>query len=145
MLKNHQMQQVAGYLASYSNARTIMGKLRIPDKGVDDIILKHPINDWLAKKKRYNVVCTTVGHGYSGYRDAEGVFLITYVKTVWRHESQKGETLVERDKDKYVKIWLVEQGGVNEDCLQWMSFPDGGELGLLSDGIRPRRNERRGP
>jgi len=139
------MQQVTGYFASYSDARAIMGKLQIPGKGADDIILQHPINDWLARTKHYNVVCTTVGHMYSDCKDAEGVFLITNVKTVRRSKSQNGGTLVERDKDKYVKTWLAEESGVKGNSLQWMSFPDGDELGLLNDGIRPRRNGRCGP
>ena len=139
------MLQVAGYLISYSNARAIMGQLQIPDKEVDDIMLQHPLNDWLAKTKRYNIVCTTVGHIYSYFRDAEGLFLMTHIKTVRRRESRDGEGLVERDKDKYVKKWLVEEGGANEDSLQWMSIPDADNLGLLPGGARPTRNGFRGP
>ena len=48
--------------------------------------------------------------------------------------------MVERDADKYVKAWLVEDGGANEDSLQWMSFPDGDKLGLLLGGARPMQN-----
>ena len=139
------MRQVAGYLINYSDTRAIMDKLQIPDKGVEDIMLKHPINDWLAKTNRYNIVCTTVGHVYSCYKDAEGVFLVTHIKAVRRSRSESTETLIESDKDKYVKAWLVEEGGVRDDCLQWMSFPDGDELHLLADGTRPDRNNFRGP
>jgi len=139
------MLQIAGYLVSYSDARAIMGKLQIPDKGVDNIRLQFPLNDWLAKTKRYNIVCTTVGDVYSCYMDAEGVFLMTHIKNVRRRESQDGETLVERDKDRYVKAWLVEEGGVNGDNLQWMSFPDGDELNFLPFGARPTRNMICGP
>lgn len=139
------MRQVAGYLVNYSDTHAIMGKLQIPDKGVDDIKLQNPINDWLAKTKRFNTVCTTVGHIYSGYRDADGVFLITHIKPVRRRKSQNGETLVERDRDKYVKVWLVKEGGAEEECLRWMSFPDGDKLGLLADGTRPQRNWFHGP
>jgi len=139
------MLQVAGYLISYSTARAIMGQIQIPDKGVDDIMLQHPLNDWLAKTKRYNIVCATVGHVYSNCKDVEGVFLITHIKTVRRRESRDGEALIERDKDKYVKAWLVEEAGANEGSLQWMSIPDGDKLGLLSSGTRPRRNGFRGP
>jgi len=139
------MLQIAGYLVSYSDARAIMGKLQIPDRGVDNVMLEFPLNDWLAKTKRYNIVCTTVGHVYSCYRDAEGVFLMTHIKNVRRRESQDGETLVERDKDKYVKTWLVEEGGANGDNLQWMSFPDGDKLDLLPSGARPTRNGVSGP
>ena len=140
-----QMRQVAGYFISYSDTRAIMDNLQIPDKGVEDLMLKFPINDWLAKTKRFNIVCTTVGHVYSGYKDAEGVFLITHIKTIRRGRSQNTETLVERDKDKYVKKWLVEEGEAKEDSLQWMSFPDGDKLFLLSDGTRPERNNFKGP
>ena len=139
------MRLVAGYFVSYPDTRAIMDKLQIPDKGVDDIMLKHPINDWLAKTNRYEIVCTTVGHIYSGYKDAECVFLITRIKIVHPSRSQTAETLVERDKDKYVKKWLVEEGGVNEGGLQWMSFPDADKLHLLADGTRPSRNNFKGP
>ena len=139
------MKQVAGYLVSYSDTRAIMTNLQIPDKGVDDIWLQRPINDWLAKTKRYNIVCTTVGHIYSYYRDANGVFLITHVRTVRRRGPMGGETLAIRDKDEHVKRWLVEEGGAKENSLQWMSFPDGDKLGLLFEGIRPKRNDFHGP
>ena len=119
------LRQVAGYLISYPDARAIMDKLQIPDKGVDDIMLKHPINDWLAETKRFRLVCTTIGHIYSGYKDAEGVFLITHIKPVRRSRSQNPEVLVQRDRDRYVKKWLMEEGGAKPESLQWMSFPDG--------------------
>ena len=139
------MRQVAGYLISYSDARVIMDKLQIPDKGVEDIRLQHPINDWLAKTKRRNIVCTTVGRIYSYYKDENGVLLITHIRAVRRRRSQNSETLVERDKDRYAKTWLVQEGGAKEDSLQWRSFPDGDELGLLDDGTRPQRNMTHGP
>lgn len=133
------MRQVAGYLISYPDARAIMAKLQIPDKEVDDIMLEHPLNDWLARKKRYNIVCATVGHIYSSYKDAEGVFLITHIRDVRRRKSRNGETLAERDKDKYVKTWLVQEGGADGDSLRWISFPDADEH-LLISGVRPERN-----
>lgn len=123
-----------------------MGELQIPDKRVDDIMLKHPINDWLAKTKRWNVVCTTVGHAYSDYKDAEGVFLITQIKTVLRGRSQNTEMLpIERDKEEYVRKVLVEEGGAKEGNLRWMSFPDGDKFHLLAGGTRPYRNKFNGP
>ena len=73
------------------------------------------------------------------------MFLITHTRTVRQRESQGCETLVERDKDRYVKRWLIEEGAASEDSLQWMSFPDGDKLGLLSEGTRPARNGVRGP
>lgn len=139
------MRQVAGYFASYPDTRAIMDKLQIPDKGVNDTMLKHPINDWLAKTKHYNVVCKTFGHTYSGCQDAEGVILITTIKTVNRGHPQDTEALVERAKDKYVKKWLIEEGGAKENSLQWMSFPDADKLYLLADGTRPYRNNFKGP
>ena len=39
------MRGVGGYFVSYPNTRAIMDKLQIPDKGVNDIVFKHPIND----------------------------------------------------------------------------------------------------
>lgn len=140
-----QMRQVAGYFVNYFDSRAIMDQLQIPDKGVDEIMLKFPINDWLAKTKRHNIVCTTVGHVYSGYKEAEGAFLITQIKISRGRQSQNIEPLYERDQDKYVKRWLVEEGGAKEEGLQWMSFPDGDKLYLLVDGIRPERNDFKGP
>lgn len=133
------MRRVPGYFISYPDARAIMENLRIPDKGLDDIKLGPPINDWLAKKKYRTIVCTTVGNIYSKYKEAECVFLI---KTVYSLEI---DTLVERDWDKYVKKCLVEEGGAREDSVRWMSFPDGDELNLFVDGTRPRRNSLKGP
>ena len=136
------MIQTAGYLLSYSDARAMMDRLQIPDKGVKDTRLKFPINDWLAKTKRYNIVCMSDGHTHKpGYDHAKGVFLITHMKTVPQGTSQDGETLVERDKDRYVKKWLMEEGGAKEDSLRWISFADGVELGLLYNGTRPERND----
>jgi len=79
-----------------------------------------------------------------GYNDAKGVFLITHIKDLRQHRAQDGETLAERDKDKRVRMWLVEEGGAKEDSLRWISFQDGVKLGLLCNGIRPERNDVQG-
>ena len=138
------MRQVGGYLIGYPDAQAIMNKLEIPDKEVDVIMLQHPLNDWLAKKKRYNCVCTTVGHVYSDFKDAEGVLLITHIRTVRRDNSREPEAPVERDRDKNTKRWLMCEGGENENSLRWMAFPDGDEFRLLEGGTRPARNDFKG-
>jgi len=136
---------VAGYLLSYVDSRAIMDRLGVPDKGVDDIALDWPINDWLAKTNRLNVVCQTIGHVYSDCKDAEGVLLITNFKEVREDPSHDVDLLSERDKDKNVKRWLMEGGEPKEDSFRWMSFRDGEGLGLLSQGTRPQRNTLKGP
>jgi len=140
------MLQIAGYVLSYSDARAMMDRLQIPDKGVEDLRLEYPINDWLAKTNRCEIVCLSDGHMLNpGYKAAKGVFLITHSKSVRRPQSQDGETLVERDKDRYAKKWLMEDGGAREDSLRWVSFPDASKLGLWNGGTRPRQNNVRGP
>jgi hypothetical protein len=134
------MVLVAGYFLSYADTHAVMDKLGIPDKGVDDMMLKFPINDWLAKAKRFHVVCNTIGDIYSRYKDAVGVLLITHIKAVRQGPSQNIDLLSERGRDKNVKQWLIQEGGAKEDRLRWMSFRDGGELDLLSCGTRPKRN-----
>ena len=137
------MEQAAGYLIGYPDVRAIMKKLEIPDKGVDDIMLKRPINDWLAKTNRYSIVCTTVGNVRIGFRE-EGVLLVTHIRYVRR--SHEIEPPVERDRDRRVKQWLVEEGGAKEESLRWMSFPDAVEWSLLAEGGgRPYRNDFSGP
>ena len=121
-----------------------MAKLKIPDKGVDDITLKYPINDWLAKKKRRRILCVTVGNPWTGFLE-DGLLLITHIRVV--RQSQNAEPLVERDRDRYVKKWLVHEGGASEDSLRWMSFPDVEKVHLFA-GIYyryPRRNNVSGP
>jgi len=59
------MLQIAGYILSYSDAHAMMDRLEIPDRGVEDIRLKYPINDWLAKTKRYSIVCMSDGHMFN--------------------------------------------------------------------------------
>jgi len=122
-----------------------MGRLGVPDKRVDDIALEYPINDWLAKTNRLNVVCQTIGHVYSTCKDAEGVLLITHFKKVRKDPSHDVDLLSERDKDKNVKRWLMDEGGAKEDSFQWISFRDGERLGLLCEGTRPQRNTIKGP
>ena len=119
-----------------------MERLEIPDKGVDDIMLKHPINDWLAKKKRRGVICTTVGNPCDGFSE-DGMLLVTHIRAV--RQSQNPEPPVERDSDRYVKKWLVEEGGAREDSMRWMSFPDESELYLPWTGTRPVQNDFSGP
>ena len=41
-----------------------------------------------------------------------------------------------RETDDHVKKRIMEEGET-EDDLQWMPFPFGNELYLLSDGTRP--------
>ena len=137
-----QVEQVAGYLIGYQDVRAIMKILEIPDKGVDDIMLKHPINDWLAKAKRYNIVCTTVGDPHNGFRE-EGILLVTHIGVV--RPPQGTEPPVERDRDRRVKKWLVKEASVKEESLRWMSFPDTDEFLLLADGKRPHKNHFSGP
>jgi hypothetical protein len=132
------MTLVAGYFLSYADTRAVMNKLRIPDKGVDDKLIQHPINDWLFMKKRFHVVCNTIGNIYSDCKEAEGVLLITHVKMVRQRPSQGVDLLRERDRDKNVRRWLIREGEVKEERLRWMSFRDGDQLGLLSQGVRPR-------
>ena len=43
------MVQIAGYILSYPDDHAMMDRLQIPEKGGQDIRLKYPINDWLAK------------------------------------------------------------------------------------------------
>ena len=139
-----QVQRVAGYLLSFPDARVLMAKLEIPDRELANRELYYPINDWLAKTKRRGLVCSTLHRGYDcGFEGPEGVLLITHIRAARRSES--AELLVERDQDKYVKKWLVEEGGAREESMRWMSFPDEDEFSLLIDGPRPRRNRSSGP
>ena len=71
-----------------------MDKLQVTDKGVNDIMLKHPINDRLAKVNRYSAVCTTVFRVYSGYKNVEGASFVTCFKTVPRGRSQSIGVLI---------------------------------------------------
>ena len=41
-----------------------------------------------------------------------------------------------------MKEWLINEGGVNPDDLEWMSLWD--DFNLTRNGISPRRNEVRG-
>ena len=139
-----QIEQAAGYLIGYQDVRAIMAKLEIPDKGVEDVILKYPIDDWLAKKKRRRILCVTVGNPCTGFID-DSLLLVTHIRVV--RQSQNAEPLVEEERDRYVKKWLVQEAGASEDSLWWMSFPDAGKDSLFA-GIncrRPRRNNVSGP
>ena len=136
------MEQAAGYLVGFRDVRAIMDKLEIPDKGVDDAMLTYPINDWLAKTKRHKVICVTVGDPIIGLSE-EGILLVTHIRVV--RKSQNAGLLVEGDRDRYVRKWLVEEGGATEESLRWMSFPDSAEVNLFAGDRRPRRNNFSGP
>ena len=75
------------------------------------------------------MIYTTIGDGnpYSGYKDAE-VFLISHTRAIRR--SQGTEPPAGRDRDRYVKKRLVEEGGVREESPQWLSFLDIDEFSL---------------
>ena len=80
-LQKLQVEQAAGYLIGYQDVRAIMDKLEIPDKGVEDFMLKYPINDWLAKTKRRGIMCVTVGNPRAGFHE-DGVLLVTHIRVV---------------------------------------------------------------
>ena len=114
-----------------------MDKLGIPHKDVDNVLLIHPLNDWLARTKRRGVVCVTVGNALVGFREPDGIFLVTHIRYV--RKSPNAELPVERDQDRYVKKWLVGEGGAKEESLRWLTIPDAEEFGMFyATGTRPR-------
>ena len=87
-----------------------MNKLQVTDKGVNDIMLKHTINDRLARVNRYSAVCTTVFRVYSGYKNVEGAFLVTRFKAVPRGLSQSIGVLIERERTTRRRDWWENAG-----------------------------------
>jgi hypothetical protein len=61
--------------------------------------------------------------------------------TAFVYDSSSADPIIhEGDKDRTVEAWLINQGGVPVDKLEWMSLWD--DFGC---GFVPRRNEPRPP
>lgn len=130
---------VAGYFLTFATARALMHKLQIDDRGVEIERIEYPINNWLAERGKCNILAGAIGHPITGDPSREdGILLMTqFILT-----SQPNPVVKEGDRDLLVKEWLLNEGGVNPDDLEWMSLWD--DFNLTRNGISPRCNEVRG-
>lgn len=124
---------VGGYYTSFANTRAIIAALGVEDWGYPDYRLEFPINNWLATNNRLNVRAGTIKHpkSTSDSPDEDGMLLMT------RFE---GSDIIreERGQDKAIKDWLIQEGGIRADDLEWISLQD--RFGLTRTGIIPERD-----
>ncbi|KAF9018138.1 hypothetical protein BDZ89DRAFT_1074168 [Hymenopellis radicata] len=135
---------LGGYYMDFTTTRALMEFYDIPDKGVENDRLDYPLNDWLAKNNKVEVLAGTIMHPSKGSEVEDGVLLITqqvWYKSISRPRAMSLAPLPERDVDVRVKQWLIS-GGATEDKLEWLSIWD--TFGLTVYGIRPFRNNEKG-
>ncbi|KAF8908469.1 hypothetical protein CPB85DRAFT_1562773 [Mucidula mucida] len=137
---------LAGYYMDFATTRALMEFYEIPDKGVQDKHLDHPLNDWLAEKRKYTVLAGTIRHPSKGSDIVDGMLLVT--QQVWYKNTTKRRAAslpppAERDIDVRVKQWLIS-GGATEDKLEWLSILETYAVGLTRYGYRPTSNDVQG-
>lgn len=124
---------VGGYYTSYATTRAIIAALGVEDWGYPDHRLEFPINNWLATNNRLNVRAGAIKHptNTSDSPDEDGMLLMT------RFE---GSDIIreERAEDNAVKDWLIQEGGIRLDELEWVSLQD--QSLLTRTGIIPERS-----
>ncbi|KAF9018136.1 hypothetical protein BDZ89DRAFT_1074166 [Hymenopellis radicata] len=131
---------LGGYYLDFDTTRALMEFYNIPDKGVENDRLDYPLNDWLAKNEKYEVLAGTIMHPSKGSDVEDGMLLITqqaWYKSISRPRAMSLAPLPERNVDVRVKRWLVG-GGATEDNIEWLSVWD--TFGLTVYGTRPFKN-----
>ena len=132
---------VAGYYMTFPTTRALMDQLEINDRGVDNKRLEFPINNWLAGRGILHVLAGAIGHPVTGQFDKEdGILIMTKFLQIPRGSNP---VVQEQERDISVKDWLVEEGGVKPDELEWMSLFD--HFCLTRNGIQPKLNDVSGP
>lgn len=129
---------VGGYYIDFETTRSLMAKLEIGDWNYADWKLEQPINNWLFEQKKLHILAGAVKHpkipkAAEPRYDVDGILLMT------RFTSSLGP-IKARPKDKLVKRWLIQEGGVDEDKLEWMTLRD--NVGLTYNGTKPKPSVR---
>ncbi|KAF9067882.1 hypothetical protein BDP27DRAFT_1328200, partial [Rhodocollybia butyracea] len=116
---------------SFPSTRVLVKHYDIDNKGADDDQLEFPINDWLAKNNKLEVLAGGICHPDRGTaKDQEdGMLIVTHPAVTFPEDKQ----------DLAAKEWLMA-GGVVEQDLEWICFWD--TVGITRMGLQPRRNER---
>lgn len=121
-------------------ARSVIAALGIEDWNYPDHSLEFPINNWLAINNRLNTRAGAVKHPKSTSKspDEDGILLMTHFV---EGPSDSNPIIEERTQDKAIKDWLIQEGGVRANELEWMSLKD--IFMLTRTGIFPERDEPR--
>lgn len=124
---------VAGYYMTFTTARSMMDKLQIDDR------LEFPINNWLAEQNKLTVLAGAIAHPVTGELNKEdGILIMTQFFQLPRGADEPvTDERVEQDI-REVKGWLVNEGGVKPDELEWMTLWD--HFNLTRCGNQPERN-----
>ncbi|KAF9014870.1 hypothetical protein BDZ89DRAFT_1066239 [Hymenopellis radicata] len=135
---------LGGYYLPFPATRRVMKNLQIDDKGVENWRLEFPVNDWLAKHGKKDVLAGVLQHPSTG-RDARededhGLLLITQFG--WSEGYKDNMLFTEAEKEKRVKEWLINDGGAKESDLEWMSVCD--KHGITRLGFVPTENDTSG-
>ncbi|KAF9445080.1 hypothetical protein P691DRAFT_806186 [Macrolepiota fuliginosa MF-IS2] len=128
---------VSGYYINFKQTLAAMRQLGIECGDVQETLLEYPINSWLAGNNMMNVLAGSIRHPRSS-RDSfeeDGILLMTRFEQFPRDDGQTPH-FEEREQDCKVKEWLIEEGGVQADQMEWLSLWD--RYGLTLNGTRPR-------
>jgi hypothetical protein len=129
---------VVGYYLTYTRVRALMERLGVDDRDINDERLHWPINNWLAETGKLHILAGSIIHpsrGNDPNATKDGILFMTgFYKRRGIYD--------EREEDRKVKEWLVKEGGVNPEELQWMQMWD--EFDMTLGGIVPKKNDFKG-
>lgn len=127
---------VGGYYVDFSQTLAVMQRLNIDRRGERVRKVENPINDWLAKNKILHVTTGSIRHPQSSSDTPEedGIFFMTRFE-----DDGKLLPFAERDEDRGVKKWLMNEGGIEEDQIEWLSFLD--TFNLTLRGTAPKEDD----
>lgn len=131
---------LGGYYMSFPSTRVLIKHYDIDDKGAGDDQLEFPINDWLAKNNKLEVLAAGICHPDRGTaKDQEDGMLIVTHPVWYTQRPPQPVTFPEDKQDLAAKEWLMVSGVAEQD-LEWICFWD--TVGITRMGLQPRRNER---
>lgn len=124
---------IGGYYVNFAQTVAAVQRLDIDRSDVADAFIEYPINNWFVKKDMLYVKAAAIRHPQSTGAETslDGVLFMTHF------DDDKQPPLEETDEDRRVWRWLVNEGGIPTEEIEWLSFWD--EMDLTMNGRQPKR------
>lgn len=128
---------------NFDSTRAAMAKLNIDTRKVNDLRLEWPINNWLAETSKLNILAGAIRHPRYTSKEEDGILFMCRFIQAYCNEARDPVLIEEHSRDKEVKDWLMNEGGVKESEIEFVSMWD--LSNLTRSGVIPTCNNIQGP